>query len=218
VCSGTPHVPGQRHSLQLLADAAWWLVAGWRRGAGALRHSTCRRRSVCELTGSTSTARSTSSQPPCAACLPMTTQPLSSCLPMAANRSTCRLPVDNERDSRRDRESASQTVTEQSEPGDWDTRARRLRFPLDGHWRWRCLARRFCRCSSSRSSRRRRARSSRRGSTTLLPTVRGVMAQTVKTEPRMGASILRLFFHDCFVNVRGQAILSTVARSIRHQC
>jgi hypothetical protein len=42
----------------------------------------------------------------------MTTQPLSSCLPMAANRSTFRLPVDNERDSRRDRESASQTESQ----------------------------------------------------------------------------------------------------------
>lgn len=31
--------------------------------------------------------------------------------------------------------------------------------------------------------------------------VRGVMTQTVRRNPRMGASILRLFFHDCFVNV-----------------
>ncbi|KAL5207444.1 hypothetical protein ABZP36_031879 [Zizania latifolia] len=30
--------------------------------------------------------------------------------------------------------------------------------------------------------------------------VRSVMAQAVATEPRMGASVLRLFFHDCFVN------------------
>ncbi|GMH12130.1 hypothetical protein Nepgr_013971 [Nepenthes gracilis] len=30
--------------------------------------------------------------------------------------------------------------------------------------------------------------------------VRKTMAQAVKTEKRMGASILRLFFHDCFVN------------------
>jgi peroxidase len=30
--------------------------------------------------------------------------------------------------------------------------------------------------------------------------VRSGMASAVRTEPRMGASILRLFFHDCFVN------------------
>ena len=36
-----------------------------------------------------------------------------------------------------------------------------------------------------------------------LPTiVRRGMAQAVQKEARMGASILRLFFHDCFVNVR----------------
>lgn len=32
--------------------------------------------------------------------------------------------------------------------------------------------------------------------------VRSVMVQAVAAEPRMGASILRMFFHDCFVNVR----------------
>jgi len=32
-------------------------------------------------------------------------------------------------------------------------------------------------------------------------TVRSVMAQAVAKELRMGASIIRLFFHDCFVNV-----------------
>jgi peroxidase len=31
--------------------------------------------------------------------------------------------------------------------------------------------------------------------------VRSVMAPAVAAEPRMGASIIRLFFHDCFVNV-----------------
>jgi peroxidase len=31
--------------------------------------------------------------------------------------------------------------------------------------------------------------------------VRSAMAQAVAKEPRMGASIIRLFFHDCFVNV-----------------
>ena len=31
--------------------------------------------------------------------------------------------------------------------------------------------------------------------------VRGTMSKAVAKEPRMGASILRLFFHDCFVNV-----------------
>jgi hypothetical protein len=32
--------------------------------------------------------------------------------------------------------------------------------------------------------------------------VRSVMAQKVAGEPRMAPAILRLFFHDCFVNVR----------------
>jgi peroxidase len=32
--------------------------------------------------------------------------------------------------------------------------------------------------------------------------VRSVMAQKVASEPRMAPAILRLFFHDCFVNVR----------------
>ncbi|KAI9176583.1 hypothetical protein LWI28_004570 [Acer negundo] len=35
--------------------------------------------------------------------------------------------------------------------------------------------------------------------------VRDVMSQTVTREPRMGASILRLFFHDCFVQLGGQS-------------
>jgi len=37
---------------------------------------------------------------------------------------------------------------------------------------------------------------------TLQSIVRSGMASAVQQEPRMGASILRLFFHDCFVNVR----------------
>ena len=32
--------------------------------------------------------------------------------------------------------------------------------------------------------------------------VRSGMAAAVQQEPRMGASILRLFFHDCFVQVK----------------
>ncbi|EES00088.2 peroxidase P7 [Sorghum bicolor] len=34
----------------------------------------------------------------------------------------------------------------------------------------------------------------------LQPIVRRVVARAVQMEPRMGASLLRLFFHDCFVN------------------
>ncbi|CAI0399543.1 unnamed protein product [Linum tenue] len=33
-----------------------------------------------------------------------------------------------------------------------------------------------------------------------LPTIRRVVSQAVNAEPRMGASLLRLHFHDCFVN------------------
>lgn len=36
----------------------------------------------------------------------------------------------------------------------------------------------------------------------LLPIVRSVVESAVAKEPRIGASLLRLFFHDCFVNVR----------------
>jgi peroxidase len=35
----------------------------------------------------------------------------------------------------------------------------------------------------------------------LQATVRHGVAQAVQKEARMGASLLRLFFHDCFVNV-----------------
>ena len=35
-----------------------------------------------------------------------------------------------------------------------------------------------------------------------LPTIKRVVKDAVKLEPRMGASLLRLHFHDCFVNVR----------------
>lgn len=34
-----------------------------------------------------------------------------------------------------------------------------------------------------------------------LSTIKRVVEDTVKQEPRMGASLLRLHFHDCFVNV-----------------
>uniref|UniRef100_K3Y2J8 Peroxidase n=1 Tax=Setaria italica TaxID=4555 RepID=K3Y2J8_SETIT len=37
--------------------------------------------------------------------------------------------------------------------------------------------------------------------------VRSVMAQALAKEPRMGASIIRLFFHDCFVNGCDASIL-----------
>ena len=35
----------------------------------------------------------------------------------------------------------------------------------------------------------------------LFPTVKSVVQSAIRKEARMGASLLRLFFHDCFVNV-----------------
>jgi peroxidase len=35
-----------------------------------------------------------------------------------------------------------------------------------------------------------------------LPTIKRLVEEAVAAEPRMGASLLRLHFHDCFVNVR----------------
>jgi len=34
-----------------------------------------------------------------------------------------------------------------------------------------------------------------------LPTIKSIVKQAIIREPRMGASLLRLHFHDCFVNV-----------------
>ena len=34
-----------------------------------------------------------------------------------------------------------------------------------------------------------------------LPIIRQITKQAILREPRMGASLLRLHFHDCFVNV-----------------
>ena len=34
-----------------------------------------------------------------------------------------------------------------------------------------------------------------------LPVIRSVVKRAITHEPRMGASLLRLHFHDCFVNV-----------------
>lgn len=40
--------------------------------------------------------------------------------------------------------------------------------------------------------------------------VRNSMEQAINGEPRLGASILRLFFHDCFVNVRTHFLVSLI--------
>ena len=37
--------------------------------------------------------------------------------------------------------------------------------------------------------------------------VKSVMQAAIAKEKRMGASILRLFFHDCFVQVRRRALM-----------
>jgi peroxidase len=34
-----------------------------------------------------------------------------------------------------------------------------------------------------------------------LPIIKSIVKQAIVREPRMGASLLRLHFHDCFVNV-----------------
>jgi peroxidase len=40
-----------------------------------------------------------------------------------------------------------------------------------------------------------------------LPAVKRIVEETVAVEPRMGASLLRLHFHDCFVNVSINLVL-----------
>lgn len=40
-----------------------------------------------------------------------------------------------------------------------------------------------------------------------LSTIKRVVEATVKQESRMGASLLRLHFHDCFVNVSHKPII-----------
>jgi len=47
-----------------------------------------------------------------------------------------------------------------------------------------------------------------------LPTIRRVVEEAVAAEPRMGASLLRLHFHDCFVNVRTPARFAARLHSI----
>lgn len=49
-----------------------------------------------------------------------------------------------------------------------------------------------------------------------LPTIRRIVEQAIQQEPRMGASLLRLHFHDCFVNV--SPITSSLARSYAKYC
>lgn len=39
------------------------------------------------------------------------------------------------------------------------------------------------------------------------PLVRATVEEALRRDPTLGASILRLFFHDCFVNVRTRLLL-----------
>ncbi|KAI3956845.1 hypothetical protein MKX01_000879 [Papaver californicum] len=49
-----------------------------------------------------------------------------------------------------------------------------------------------------------------------IPTVKKVVADAVNREGRMGASWLRLHFHDCFINIRMTAYLITNKRVVNH--
>lgn len=41
-----------------------------------------------------------------------------------------------------------------------------------------------------------------------LSTIKLIVEQAIALEPRMGASLVRLHFHDCFVNVSTMSIVS----------
>lgn len=48
-----------------------------------------------------------------------------------------------------------------------------------------------------------------------LPTIKQVVQSAVTKERRMGASLLRLHFHDCFVNVSSASNLLNVSCTIK---
>lgn len=51
-----------------------------------------------------------------------------------------------------------------------------------------------------------------------LPAIEKAVEEAVAVEPRMGASLLRLHFHDCFVNVRVLARLIVCAMRAHYAC
>lgn len=51
-----------------------------------------------------------------------------------------------------------------------------------------------------------------------LPVIRSVVQRAISREPRIGASLLRLHFHDCFVNVSYSARSCHIKHSFLSKC
>ncbi|KAI6673301.1 hypothetical protein NL676_001207 [Syzygium grande] len=51
-----------------------------------------------------------------------------------------------------------------------------------------------------------------------LETIKSAVKSAVTNESRMGASLLRLHFHDCFVNARGFDVIDTIKSEVEKLC